>query len=172
MSKFLNKTVILSLSLLCVSPVLVGASSKKVTFADIQKIKTCIEVKLWNTGLTGVFALDPLKWGVKYEMPVASSVVDAKWKTEFTISDAVTATQWVGQLASYALIDSALSTNTWAGEKVALLSSYVLAKKDIREKIVQLVALKKQTPTTTAQKREQISKILALQEEITKALGC
>lgn len=172
-SFFSRKGMVFSLILLCASPALMGvAPQKKVTFADIQKIKTCVEVKLWNTGLTGVIALDPLKWGLKYEMPIGPSSVDAKWKTEFTIGDALTSTQWLAQLASYTMIDGALSTNTWVGEKLAVLSSYVLANKEVRAKIAQLIALKKQQPVTTAQKREQISKILALQTEIATLLGC
>lgn len=173
MSSFSRQGMLFSIILLCSSSALMSKpENQKVGWSDIQKIKTCIEVKLWSTGLTGVIALDPMKWGVKYEMPVADSMVDAKWKTEFTVGDAITSTQWLGQLASYSLIDGALQTNTWFGEKVAVLSSYLLTNKAVRAKIAQLIALKKQTPQTLTQKREQISKIIALQAEITALLGC
>ena len=170
----LSKKLVVSCALLAALP---SKMQAVVTFKDIQKIKTCLEVPLWTTGLTGIFALDPLKCGIKYEKVLGSNVLGAqsgftKWKTELTVNDTWIAARWMLQLARLGLVDTALETNTWAGEKLAMVSAYVLGNKAIRTKISELTVLKKQQPKTLAQKREQISKILALKAEITSLLEC
>ncbi len=177
MNKNITKIAFLSLSLLLVPTVSAHKedASSQVTFKDIQKIKTCVEFPLGQTPFIGVLALDPLKCGVKYEYAFASDVTGkgvAKWKTEFTIGDAMTSTKWIGQLARTALVEAPLATDTWVGQKLAVISAYVLfVKKEARAKMAELVALQKQQPATLEAQRAQVSKILVLKAEIAELLA-
>lgn len=180
MNKNFSKIAIFSLSLLLATSV--SASSVKNpklagTWANAQDTKIGIEVPVAGTNFAVVGGLNPLKWGLKYEMVLANKGIGAgsgatKARMEFTIGDLCVWSRLSMNLARTAFVDAPLATGTWAGQQLAMVNSYLLfAGKEVREKIKELLALKKEQPVTLEAKRAQVSRMLALKAEIAELLA-